>query len=110
MCRDLEIGFECPFCGKYHSVTVSSESWNAYGNGALAQDAFPYLTATEREQIISHLCPECQDDIFGDEDDDCDEDCENCPYCDECAGLMDYEDDVDETGFNPYEGCYDWDC
>ena len=22
----------------------------------------------------------------------------------------DYEDDVDETGFNPYEGCYDYDC
>ena len=22
----------------------------------------------------------------------------------------DYEDDVDETGFNPYMGCYDYDC
>lgn len=25
-------------------------------------------------------------------------------------GGYDYEDDVDETGFNPYEGCYDYDC
>ena len=22
----------------------------------------------------------------------------------------DYEPDVDETGFDPYEGCYTWDC
>jgi hypothetical protein len=30
----------------------------------LAQDAFPYLSATEREQLISHICPDCQHDIF----------------------------------------------
>ena len=55
----------CPFCGDTHFVEVRLEDLEAYEAGALAQDAFPYLSATEREQIISRICPECQDRIFG---------------------------------------------
>lgn len=29
---------------------------------------------------------------------------------DEDEGESDYEPDVDETGFDPYEGCYTYDC
>lgn len=49
---------------------------------------------------IADPLEECDD--FGafwdswEEYDDCDND--------------DFEDDVDETGFNPYEGAYDYDC
>ena len=39
-------------------------------------------------------------ETFGDEDDD--------EYINE--DWDDYEPDVDETGFDPYEGCYTWDC
>ena len=59
----------CPICGIAHSVCVRSEDYDAWQAGALAQNAFPYLTAEEREQLISHLCPICQADIFGAEDD-----------------------------------------
>ena len=55
----------CPFCGKEHTVEVLEESYLLYQGGALAQRAFPYLTATQREQIISGLCPECQREVFG---------------------------------------------
>ena len=55
----------CPFCGTTHFVEVKLEDLEAYETGALAQNAFPYLTDTEREQIISRLCPMCQDEIFG---------------------------------------------
>lgn len=45
------------------------------------------------------------DDIFIDEDEpdfyDDDVDTDDDDY---------YEDDVDECGFNPYMGCYDYDC
>ena len=55
----------CPFCGQEHSVAVLEDDYINYVNGELAQYAFPYLTATEREQIISGLCPECQISVFG---------------------------------------------
>jgi len=61
---------KCPFCGKTEWIHVSTKDWEAYTAGALAQDAFPYLSAAERESIISGLCPACQDDVFGEEEDD----------------------------------------
>lgn len=86
----------CPFCGATHFVEVEESELLAYKNGALAQDAFKSLDATEREQIISRLCPTCQADIFGSEDEPSDED---------------FEDDGDlEMGFDPYEGGYTFDC
>lgn len=55
----------CPFCGCLHTVEVNEDDFNAWQNGELAQNAFPYLSATEREQLISRICPVCQEDIFG---------------------------------------------
>ena len=63
--RDIRLEITCPFCGKSHFVEVAESDYNAWQNGALAQNAFPYLSATEREQLISHSCPQCQADIFG---------------------------------------------
>lgn len=55
----------CPFCGEIHFVDVLESELEAYENGALAQVAFPNLSATEREQIISGICPQCQESVFG---------------------------------------------
>ena len=55
----------CPFCGAKHSVTVTEDAYCAYIDGALAQEAFPDLTPTQREQIISQMCPDCQRTVFG---------------------------------------------
>ena len=55
----------CPFCGAEHSVVVYEEQLAEYRGGELAQKAFSQLTPTEREQIISHICPQCQSKIFG---------------------------------------------
>lgn len=68
--RDTNIILVCPFCGGEHSVQVDCEDYLSYQCGELAQSAFPYLTATEREQIISGMCPHCQAEIFGDEDEE----------------------------------------
>lgn len=65
----IVLDFLCPFCGDQHFVEVKLEDLENYENGMLAQDAFPNLTATEREQIISHICPACQEMVFGPEDD-----------------------------------------
>lgn len=54
----------CPFCGEIHFVEVLENELDAYNRGALVQVAFSNLTGTEREQIISGICPKCQDLIF----------------------------------------------
>lgn len=59
-----KIGIVCPFCGKEHFVTVNMP-WE---NGELIQKAMPSLSATEREQLISHICPKCQVSVFGEEE------------------------------------------
>lgn len=56
---------ECPRCHTITRVHTYTANWIAYQTGALAQDAFPDLNATEREAVISGLCPECQNLFFG---------------------------------------------
>ena len=58
----------CPFCGNESEVVVNEKDFNAWQNGELAQKAFPYLNATQREILISGLCEKCQNDVFGEED------------------------------------------
>ena len=55
----------CTFCRKFHLVEVDLEQFEAWRNGELIQNAMPYLTFTEREQLISGLCPKCQAKMFG---------------------------------------------
>ena len=59
------IEVQCPFCGEIHSVKVLEQDFYAWQDGELAQNVFPYLSATEREQLISNICPACQEKIFG---------------------------------------------
>ena len=58
----------CPFCGRENSINVCEEDYSAWQNGALVQDAFPYLLADEREMLISGICPTCWNDTFFDEE------------------------------------------
>ena len=55
----------CTFCRKFHLVEVDLEQLEAWRNGELIQNAMPDLTSTEREQLISGVCPKCQAEIFG---------------------------------------------
>lgn len=59
------IEMNCPFCGREHSVTVNADAYSDWLNGDLIQRAMPELSATEREQLISQMCPTCQKNIFG---------------------------------------------
>jgi len=92
----------CPFCGKAHDVLVNEIDYLDWQDGKLAQDAFPYLSADEREMLISGICPTCWDGMFeGSADDDYEDEDE---YTGDC-------DDFDiEMGFDPYEGCWTGDC
>ena len=61
----IDVEMTCPFCGAEHSVEVNPAGLKAWQNGELIQRAMPNLSATEREQLISHICPKCQAEVFG---------------------------------------------
>ena len=66
MIMPMEIECRCPFCGVVRTVTVDAIDYLAWEVGdALAQDAFPYLSADEREMLISGICPTCWEKTFG---------------------------------------------
>ena len=65
---------DCPFCKNEHTVEVSEHAYNQWLGGTLIQKAMPNLSSTEREQIISHICPKCQVKLFGEDDFDIEED------------------------------------
>lgn len=54
--------------GNTHLMDVKMIDLSAYEDGAHIQDAFPYLTAGQRELIITGINDEMWGDIFGDEE------------------------------------------
>jgi len=60
-----------PFSGEVNNmdIDVTSEQLEAYHTGTLAQNAFPNLTADEREFIMTGITPDEWDETFaGDEE------------------------------------------
>lgn len=64
----MTIVCECPFCKKEYEVNVELEDFLAWRQGGLVQNCFPYLSATERESLVSQMCPKCQAKVFGTEE------------------------------------------
>ena len=62
--KEVTIITACPFCGHANEVEVNEEDYWDWQDGALVQDAFPYLSADEREMLISGICPKCWDNTF----------------------------------------------
>ncbi|MBR6908033.1 hypothetical protein IKN40_06165 [bacterium] len=61
---------ECPYCHNKHIFNVTDEQYNKYVNGeSYIQTIFPKFTPTEREMLITGICGECWDKIFGSEED-----------------------------------------
>lgn len=95
----------CPICHCDTYLMVDAEEYARWQAGELIQNAMPDMTSENREMLISGICPRCWEDMFGYEyedeydDDDEDEEAEDYP-----------EPDDLEMGFNPYMGCYDFDC
>lgn len=62
--EEVVILTKCPICGEEKEIYVNFEDWIDWTNGASVQVAFPYLSADEREQIISGICPTCWARMF----------------------------------------------
>lgn len=59
----------CSYCGHLFEVDVKEKDWKEYNKGKkLIQNCFPYLSASDRELIISKTCERCFDEIFKDDE------------------------------------------
>lgn len=63
----MEVVKVCPVCSKITVVSVDSVAYRRWQEGTLIQDAMPDKSATERESLISGMCPKCQADFFTEE-------------------------------------------
>ena len=59
---------ECTVCGSTSEMFLNKTDLQSWWEGSYIQDAFPYLTADERELLITGIHPHCWDIIFGDDD------------------------------------------
>ena len=58
----------CNRCKDQVEMKVHVEDVTAWENGELIQNAMPYLSADEREVLISGTCGPCFDRMFGGEE------------------------------------------
>jgi DNA-directed RNA polymerase subunit RPC12/RpoP len=67
----VETGFKCRNCGKNFVFPVYEDDILRYQSGEVnIQDAFPYISPGYRELMISHICPDCWDELFGFEEEE----------------------------------------
>lgn len=57
----------CPFCKSTTWLSVPVEAYEAWQMGMRIQHAWPDGSATDRETLISGVCPKCQKETFEDE-------------------------------------------
>ena len=56
------------YTGEYQvEMAVDVDDYTSWENGELIQTALPYLTADEREVLISGMCGPCFDNVWGEE-------------------------------------------
>ena len=54
----------CRMCGREFAIDVDANDYRDWQNGKCIQDAMPYLTADERELLISRTCGDCWANMF----------------------------------------------
>ena len=59
----------CMMCGHMGTLSIPKHGLDRYMSGEYAQDAFPTLASSEREQLISGIHPACWEELYGTEDD-----------------------------------------
>ena len=67
---NFELECLCNYCDYAEEILVDEADYDAWHNGVFAQDAFPYLTAGQRELMISNTCNDCWQQFFPSNEDD----------------------------------------
>ena len=59
---------QCPMCKEVYYVTLPLDGYKKWQEGELIQNAFPNMSADNREKLITGICSECWDKAFGEEE------------------------------------------
>ncbi len=57
--KEYTITSQCPFCKVSKDIRVKLKDYDDWQDGMLAQEAFPYLSAEDREMVLTGTCPQC---------------------------------------------------
>lgn len=70
--RNYELKVDCRMCKQTHTLKVRVEDYLTFDSPIRPhiQNIFPYLSAGERELLLSGICPDCWNKMFGGEDDE----------------------------------------
>jgi len=63
---EVELTIQCPSCGNEKKLKVNPDKLHSWFNGMLVQNAFPDMSSSDREALITGTCDECWEMIFGD--------------------------------------------
>ena len=63
--RDDAIVVVCRTCKTSHTLLVCLNDFADWQRGSYIQDVMPYLSADERELLISQTCGGCWENMFG---------------------------------------------
>lgn len=63
----------CYRCGVGQTITAPVTAFMAWESGVLIQEALPMLNAGQREMLISQTCDDCWTEMFGESEDDFEE-------------------------------------
>ena len=63
----MVVVFVCGRCLETQHITVGAAELRNWEQGELIQNAMPYLSADEREVLISGTCGPCFDKMFGED-------------------------------------------
>ena len=58
--------YPCPSCKIRHTVAVEEGDFYAWQKGTLIQEAFPYLTSSQREMLQTGYDKKCWDEVMKD--------------------------------------------
>jgi hypothetical protein len=64
----IEQEYKCYICQVIEIVIAPEEDFIKWQEGGYIQDIFPYLFAETREIMISGICGECYNKMFGEEE------------------------------------------
>ena len=62
--KEVCVVTRCPFCGRSNEVEVNEMDYLDWDDGMDVAVAFPYLSANEREMLVSGICPTCWNKMF----------------------------------------------
>jgi len=68
---DTVIEVKCRHCLQVTKITVDTVryvAWKRKISGALIQDILPDVSRDHREMLMSKICPDCWNSIFGEEE------------------------------------------